>query len=150
MRQGTSHIGNRERGLFVDAISPPRSGIALPEEFVSAFRDLDIEYVEKSIPRSIKRAFAFLEEDEFAFFTDKTLSPDTVAFADSLRDPSRSSPLISREYVQADQAWASVAEAFTVVARCAAHATALTDILGSCRCVGGYRRPSLRNFSKEK
>ena len=37
---GTSHIGYRERGLCVGAVSPPRSGLALSEEFVPPFATL--------------------------------------------------------------------------------------------------------------
>ena len=115
-------------GLFLDEKSPS-SGIALPDEFVASFRALDNEHVERAIPRGVKRAFAFTDQDELAFFSEKVLSPDTVAFANSLKDPSVASPLKSREYAQADRAWAIVAEASIVAARCAAYATALADLL---------------------
>ena len=118
-----------DRGLFMDARPRSVPGIALPEEFVSAIQSLDVENIDKAIPRSVKRAFAFTDEDDIQFFSEKVLSPDTLAFATSLRDPSLSSPLKSRDYVQADRAWASVAEASSVGARCAAYATALADLL---------------------
>ena len=119
-------------GLFMDATPSSVPGIALPQEFISALRSLDVENVCKALPRGIKRAFAFTDEDEAQFFTDKTFSPDTLAFASSLRDPSASSkpsPLAAREFTQRDRSLSSVAEASSVAARCAAYATALADIL---------------------
>lgn len=118
-----------DRGLFMDANPRSVSGIALPEEFVSAIRACDIDNVNKAIPRSVKTAFAFSDEDELQFFSEKTIAPDTLAFAQSLRDPSSVSPLHSRDFVQLDKAWASVSEASLVAARCAAYATALSDLL---------------------
>ena len=117
------------RGLFMDASPRTVQGIALPNEFVSAIRACDVENVNKAIPRSVKRAFAFTDEDELQFFADKVVSPDTFAFAQSLRVPGSSSPLTSKDYVLADRAWASTAEASLVAARCAAYATALSHLL---------------------
>ena len=116
-------------GLFVDAAPRSVSGIALPEEFVSAFRALDVPNIDKGISRSVKRAFAFSDEDEQLFFSDKSFAPDTIAFATSLRDPSASCPLRSKDFASADRALASVAEASTLAARCAAYSTALADLL---------------------
>ena len=118
-----------DRGLFLDAASRSE-GIALPEQFVSAVRLCDTDNLSRALPRSVKRAFAFSDDDEALFFADKTFSPDTVAFAQSLRAPGfNSSPLSSRDFVQADRAWASVSEASTVAARLAAYATALASVL---------------------
>ena len=116
-------------GLFVDAAPRSVPGIALPDEFVSAFRSLDSPNIDKGISRAFKRGFAFTDEDELQFFSDKVLSPDTLAFAASLRDPSSPNPLKSKDYAHTDRAWASVAEASTVAARCAAYSTALADLL---------------------
>ena len=71
------------------------SGIALPEEFVSALRSCDTENVNRAIPRTLKRAFAFTDEDELQFFSEKNFSPDTLAFASSLRDPSHLFSLVA-------------------------------------------------------
>ena len=76
------------RGFFMDADPRSVSGIALPKEFVSALRSCDTENVNRAIPRSLKRAFAFTDQDELQFFSEKNFSPDTLAFASSLRDPS--------------------------------------------------------------
>ena len=111
-------------GLFVDAAPRSVSGIALPDEFVSAFRALEVPSIDKGISRSAKRAFAFSDEDEQFFFSDKTFAPDTLAFATSLRDPSSPCPLKSKDFASADRALASVAEASTLAARCSAFATA--------------------------
>ena len=116
-------------GLFVDVRPRSVPGISLPEEFVSAFRCLDNEKIDKAIPRSVKRAFAFSDQDELDFFSEKVFAPDTFAFSESLRDPGRPCPLKSRDFTQADRAWASVAESSTVAARCAAYSTALADML---------------------
>ena len=116
-------------GLFVDAAPRSVSGIALPDEFVSASRALVVLSTDKGISRSAKRAFAFSDEDEQFFFSDKTFAPDTLAFATSLRDPSSPCPLKSKDFASADRALASVADASTLAARCSAFATALTDRL---------------------
>ena len=116
-------------GLFVDARPRSAPGITLPEEFVSAFRCLDNDKLDKAIPRTVKRAFAFSEQDELDFFSEKVFAPDTYAFSESLRDPGRPCPLKSRDFAQVDRTWASVAESSTVAARCAAYSTALADLL---------------------
>ena len=120
-------------GLFMDVTPSSDSGIALPQEFVSAIRSCDTPDVNRALPRSVKRAFAFSEEDDLQFFSEKVLSPDTVAFASSLRDPSinpsTTSPLHSRDFTQRDKALGSIAEASIVAARCAAYSTALADLL---------------------
>ena len=56
------------QGLFMDAGPHSVSGIALPDEFVSALCSCDTENVYRTIPRSLKRAFAFTDEDELQFF----------------------------------------------------------------------------------
>ena len=63
--------------------------------------------------------------DELQFFAVKIVSPDTFAFAQSLRVPSSTSPLISRVFVLAIRAWASTADASFVAARCAVYVTAV-------------------------
>ena len=127
--QGGRPSATHDWGLFVDAAPRTVTGIALPEEFVSAFRALDVPNVDKGISRSSKRAFAFTDEDEQLFFSDKTYAPDTFALATSLRDPSSPCPLKSRDFASADRALASVAEASTLAARCSAYSTALADLL---------------------
>ena len=41
------------RGLFMDDSPRTVQGIALPNEFVSAFRACDDDYVNKAIPRTV-------------------------------------------------------------------------------------------------
>ena len=61
-------------------VSPPSdSGIAFPQEFFSALRSCDTSDVILALPRSVKRAFAFSEEDFLQLFSVKVLAPDTVA-----------------------------------------------------------------------
>ena len=86
-------------GLFSDA-PRRRPGINLPSEFVSEFSRLDKTNDLKSVPRGSDSTFLFNEPGHSQFFGPKRLAPDTVAFANSLRDPvsASRSPLDSREY----------------------------------------------------
>ena len=114
----------------MDAVPQSVSGIALPDEFVSALHSCHNENVNKALPCSIKRLFAFTDEDQLQFFSEKCFSLDTLMFATSLRDPSHKlSPLVSRNFTQQDRTYASIAEASIVAARCAAYSTALADLL---------------------
>ena len=70
----------------------------------------------------------FAEEDQTLYFSTKVLSPETLAFAKSLRDPSPS-PLISRDYSDNDKPWSLVSKASSVAAALAVYSTALTDLL---------------------
>ena len=85
-------------GLFADA-SHPKPGIKLPSEFATEFQRLDRVNAFKAVPHGTDNAFLFAEPDQSRFFGPKKLAPDTIAFADSLRDPATTkSPLESKEY----------------------------------------------------
>ena len=73
-------------GLFSDA-PRRRPGINLPSEFGSEFSRLDKTNDLKSVPRGSDSTFLFNEPGHSQFFGPKRLAPDTVAFANSLRDP---------------------------------------------------------------
>ena len=57
----------------MDAAPRSVSGIALPDEFVSASRALVVLSIDIGISRSAKRAFAFSDEDEQFSFPTKLL-----------------------------------------------------------------------------
>ena len=86
-------------GLFSDA-PRRRSGINLPSEFGTEFSRLDTANDLKAFPRGSDSTFLFNEPGHSKFFGPKRLAPDTVAFANSLRDPvsANKSPLESKEF----------------------------------------------------
>ena len=117
-------------GLFIDA-SRPKPGIKLPSEFATEFQRLDRVNVFKAVPRGTDNAFLFTEPDQSRFFGPKKLAPDTIAFADSLRDPASTnkSPLKSKEYKRESSLWAFISHASSLAGRLAIYSAALSDIL---------------------
>ena len=84
-------------------VSPPSdSGIAFPQEFFSALRSCDTSDVILALPRSVKRAFAFLRRIfSSSFQKKKVLAPDTVVIPERPQYKFlSSSPLISRDFTQ--------------------------------------------------
>ena len=87
-------------GLFNDAFRP-KPGIKLPSEFATEFQRLDEMNALKAVLRRTDSAFLFSEPEQSRCFGPKRLSPDTIAFADSLKDPADfKSPLSSKEFKQ--------------------------------------------------
>ena len=121
-------------GLFSDA-PRRRPGINLPSKFGSEFSRLDKRNDLKSVPRGSDSTFLFNEPGHSQFFGPKRLAPDTVAFANSLRDPvsASRSPLDSREYKLDFSHWSFVDRASSLAGRLAIYSAALADIL--CRAV---------------
>ena len=84
----------------------------------------------KAVLRGTDNAFLFAEPDQSLFFGPKQLAPDTIAFADSLRDPATTkSPLESKEYKRESSVWAFISRASSLAGRLAIYSAALTDIL---------------------
>ena len=121
-------------GVFSDA-PRRRPGINLPSEFGSEFSRLDRTNDLKSVPRGSDSTFLFNEPGHSQFFGPKRLAPDTVAFANSLRDPGSASrsPLDSREFKRVFSQWSFVDRASSLAGRLAIYSAALADIL--CRAV---------------
>ena len=117
-------------GLFADA-SRPNPGIKLPSEFATEFQRLDKVDALKPVPRGSECPFLLTEPEQSRFFGPKTLAPDTIAFADSLRDPASAtkSPLESKEYKRETAPWAFISRASSLAGRLAIYSAALADIL---------------------
>ena len=67
-------------GLFVDARPRSAPGFTLPVKFVSAFRCLDYDNLDKAFPRTVKRAFAFRNRTIWIFSPRKS-SRRTLIFS---------------------------------------------------------------------
>ena len=121
-------------GLFSDA-PRRRSGINLPSEFGSEFSRLDSANDFKAVPRGSDSTFLFNEPGQSKFFGPKRLAPETVAFANSLRDPvsANKSPVDSKEFKRDFSHWSFVDRASSLAGRLAIYSAALADIL--CRAV---------------
>ena len=117
-------------GLFADA-SRPKPGIKLPSEFSNEFQRLDKTNALKAVPHGTDSAFLFNELEQSRFFGPKRLAPDTIAFADSVRDPASAnkSPLESKEYKRDSLPWAFISHASLLAGCLAIYSTALAVIL---------------------
>ena len=132
-----SELGERNTaqrcGLFSYASRPKRPGINLPSEFSNEFLRLDSMNDLKAVPRGTGGNFSFNDPGQSRFFDQKQLAPDTVALADSLRDPNNrsalKSPFESREYKKEIFPWSFISDASSLSARLAIYAAALTDLL---------------------
>ena len=89
----------------------------------------------KAVPRGSDSTFLFNEPGHSKFFGPKRLAPDTVAFANSLRDPvsANKSPLESKEFKRDFSHWSFVDRASSLAGRLAIYSAALADVL--CRAV---------------
>ena len=117
-------------GLFADA-SRPKPGINLPSEFSNKFQRLDKMNDLRAVPRGADSTFLFNEPAQSHFFGPKQLAPDTIAFADSLRDPASASksPFDSKEYKRDSAPWLFISNASSLAGRLAIYSAALADIL---------------------
>ena len=121
-------------GLFSDA-PRRRSGINLPSEFGTEFSRLDSTNDFKAVPRGSDSTFLINDPGHSKFFGPKRFAPETVAFANSLRDPvsANKSPLDSKEFKRDYSHWSFVHGASSLAGRLAIYSAALADIL--CRAV---------------
>ena len=128
------------RGVFVERDALMASGDqSLADYYVD---DLDFEYQcldkmidLKAVPRGSDSTFLFNEPGQSHFFGPKRLVPDTITFADSLRDPASAtkSPFDAREYKRDSFPWSFILNASSLAGQLAIYSTALADIL--CRAV---------------
>ena len=114
-------------GIFSDA-HRPSPGIRLPSDFSEEFKRLDEFPTLRPVPVRSSRSFLFSDPDNSRFFGKKDFSPDTLAFASSLRAPG-TVPLLSKDFRRADTAWKFINEASSLTARLAVYSVALSDIV---------------------